>query len=118
MSPRTWAGITKLKASGSGEYLFLGEQGLTNPVGPSIWGVPTYTTSQLSVTETQGSSSVASSVYVLQADQVLLVRRADFEVLLDRSRLFNQDMTEVRGIGRFDLIVPNPKAIVRISGAL
>ena len=85
--------------------------GLTNTVAPTIWGIPTYVSSQLSVTETQGSSSsVASSVYVLQADQVVVVRRQDFQVIVDRSRLFNQDMAEIRSLGQFDIVRAKPQS--------
>jgi hypothetical protein len=35
---------------------------------------------------------------------------------LDRSRLFDRDMSELRAKLRADLIVPNPVAVVRIVG--
>jgi hypothetical protein len=71
---------------------------------------------QLSITETQGSSSDCSTSYVYTADQVVMVRRKDVEIELDRSRLFNTDQSEMRGKMRVDLIAPNPLAIVRIIG--
>jgi len=35
---------------------------------------------------------------------------------LDRSRLFNSDQSELRGIQRCDLIVPQPSAVVHVTG--
>ncbi len=77
---------------------------------------PIYTSSQLSTTETQGSSNTARSAYVYAPAQVVLVRRLDAEIELDRSRLFDKDASEMRGKARADLIVPNPTAVVRITG--
>jgi HK97 family phage major capsid protein len=74
--------------------------------------------SQLSVTETKGTASNASSAYVFAPAQLVLVRRQDAAIELDRSRLFNQDMSELRGKLRADLLVPNPSAVVRIEGAI
>jgi HK97 family phage major capsid protein len=74
--------------------------------------------SQLSVTETKGTASNASSAYVFAPAQLVLVRRQDAAIELDRSRLFNQDMSELRGKLRADLLVPNPSAVVRVEGVV
>ena len=74
--------------------------------------------SQLSVTETKGTASNASSAYVFAPAQLVLVRRQDAAIELDRSRLFNQDMSELRGKLRADLLVPDAAAVVRIEGAI
>ena len=92
-----------------------GSQGISR----SIYGLPVLLSSQISVTETAGTStSVASSAYVYEASQVVAVLRQDARVEVDSSRLFNSDQSEVRAILRADLIVPNPKAVVRITGLL
>jgi hypothetical protein len=52
---------------------------------------------------------------VFDASQVYAVFRQDTTIVLDRSRLFNTDQSELRAILRADLIVPNPLAVVRIS---
>src|SRR3954468_389379 len=62
-----------------------------------IYGAAVYSTSQLSVTETQGTSSNASSVYAYAPSEVVLVRRQDATIELDRSRLFDVDSSEIRG---------------------
>jgi hypothetical protein len=53
---------------------------------------------------------------VFSPSEVVFVRRQDATIELDRSRLFNQDMSELRAKLRADLIVPNPTAVVRIVG--
>lgn len=84
---------------------------------PKPDGLPAfYTSSQLSTVEAQGTSSSARSAYVYAPQQLVLVRRADATVELDRSRLFDKDASEMRSTLRADLIVPNPVAVVRITG--
>ncbi len=122
MNPRTWSTLTKLKTGLTGDQTpLLAEAGAvgfdtTGQPRRSIYGVPVFVTSQLSITETRGTSTDTSSAYVYQADQVVAVRRADVQFELDTSRLFHQDMAELRAISRWDVVVPNPTAIVRIVG--
>ncbi len=75
-------------------------------------------TTQLSVAETKGTAIAASSVYVFAPAQLVLVRRQDAAIELDRSRLFNIDASELRGKLRADLLAPNPSAVVRIDGVI
>jgi HK97 family phage major capsid protein len=105
-NPRTVTSLELLKAeTGSNSQL-------SRPAA-----LPTfYTTSQLSTTETKGTSTDTSSAYVFAPAEVVLVRRQDATIELDRSRLFDRDMSELRGRLRADLIVPNPSAVVRITG--
>lgn len=105
-NPRTVTGLELLKTeTGSAEQL-------SRPAA-----LPTfYATSQLSTTETKGTSTDTSSAYVFAPSEVVLVRRQDATIELDRSRLFDRDMSELRGKLRADLIVPNPSAVVRITG--
>jgi HK97 family phage major capsid protein/HK97 family phage prohead protease len=74
------------------------------------------TSSQLSTTETAGTATAARSAYVYSPSQVILVRRADATIEVDRSRLFDSDQSEMRGKLRADLLVPNPVSVVRITG--
>ncbi len=91
--------------------------GVTGHIERRLYGVPVYLSSQLSITETQGSSSVASSIYCYDASQVVVVMRSQTRVEKDSSRLFNSDQSEIRAIMRADLVVPNPKAVVRVLGS-
>jgi HK97 family phage prohead protease/HK97 family phage major capsid protein len=58
------------------------------------------------------TSTQVSETFVYSPSQVVLVRRQDAEIELDRSRLFNKDQSEVRGKARADLLLPNPEAVV------
>lgn len=79
---------------------------------------PIYTTTQLPVNETKGTASNASSAYVFAPAEIVLVRRADAQIELDRSRLFDKDMSEMRAKARADLVVPNPVAVVQVNGII
>jgi HK97 family phage major capsid protein len=114
MPSRTWGAIRRLKET-TNQYL-------VTPGGPAaaatrtLFGVPVLVSGQLSVSETQGTATTASSIYVYDASQLVLVRRQDASIELDRSRLFHQDGSELRATLRADLLAPNPTAIVRIAG--
>jgi HK97 family phage major capsid protein len=119
MHPRTWRTLSKIKeVSGSAVPVLQGEGNVGSAPRRSIYGLPVLLSSQLSITETQGTANNASSAYVYDASEVVVVRRSDVSVEIDRSRLFNSDESEIRAIARLDLIVPNPAAVVRIAGLL
>jgi HK97 family phage major capsid protein len=108
----------KLKETGSSNKPLVQDEAIADAPRRSIYGVPVYLSSQLAVTETQGTATNASSAYVYQADQVVAVMRQDVRVERDSSRLFNSDSSELRAIMRADVVVPNPKAVVRILGVI
>ncbi len=114
MPPRTWNAIRKLKDTTNAPLLGDG----ATATATSLYGVPVYISGQLSTAETQGTATTASSIYVYDASQIVVVRRNDASIELDRSRLFNQDASEMRGTLRADVLVPNPTAVVRIAGVL
>lgn len=118
MHPRTWQTLSKIKeVSGSTKPILQnsagsGSQGLAR----ELYGAPVLLSSQLSITETQGTSTDCSSIYVYDPSQVVAVIRQDVRVELDSSRLFNSDQSEIRAVMRADLVVPNPAAVVRVVG--
>jgi HK97 family phage major capsid protein len=118
MHPRTWGTLSKIKeVTGSAKPVLQESAGSAGQgVERRIYGVPVFLSSQLSVTETQGTSNDASSVYVYDPTQLYAVLRADARVELDDKGLFDQDKTRVRAIMRADLVVANPAAVVRIAG--
>jgi len=121
MHPRTWRTLLKLKeTSSANKALLQAEQGGAVAAAQfSLYGLPVYLSSQLSITETQGASgAVASSAYVVDTSQCIVVIRQDVRVERDSSRLFNSDQSEVRAIMRADFVVANPAAVVRIVGVL
>jgi HK97 family phage major capsid protein len=119
MAARTWTSLSKIKdlSSGSNKALLQESAGAgTAGIERRIYGIPAFVSSQLSTEETQGTSDDASSAYVFQADQIVLVRRSEVRVELDSSRRFHEDRSEIRALARFDVVVPNPAAVVRIAG--
>lgn len=120
MHPRSWQALLKVKEVTGGTKPLMQEHNGSGsgPVMRSIYGVSVYLTTQLSITETQGTNNLASSAYVYDPSQVVVVVRDDVRVERDSSRLFNSDESEVRAITRLDMVVPNPAAVVRIAGIL
>jgi HK97 family phage major capsid protein/HK97 family phage prohead protease len=111
MLPSIWRQIRELRDGQSRRLL--------PPGTTSIEGATVYTTTRLSSTETRGTSTDTSSIYIYSTDPdvgPILVRRQDVVVDLDRSRLFDKDMSELRAKTRVDFIVPQPQAVVRIVG--
>lgn len=94
------------------------ETGSNEQLGAPAGLPPFYASSQLSIAETKGTASNATSAWVYAPSEVVLVRRADATLELDRSRLFHLDGSEMRAKLRADLIAPNPQAIVRIDGII
>jgi HK97 family phage major capsid protein len=119
LHPRTWGTLAKLKEldSGSNKPLLQDSAGSgSQGIRRSIYGVPVYLSSQIPVDETEGASEDATSVWVYQADQVVAVRRQYVSIEIDRSALFSSDQSLMRAISRWDLVLPNPKAVCRIFG--
>jgi len=115
LPPRNWSAIRKLKDTTNAPLL---TEFPSDDAPPRIFGARVLVSGQLSLAETQGTSNLTNSVYVFAPSELVLVRRQDAELELDRSRLFNSDQSELRGKLRADLLIPNPAAIVRIRGAL
>jgi len=59
MAPRNVASVRKLKASTGGTYLWSADPSTSSPTG--IFGVPVYTSAQLGLTETQGTSGAVAN---------------------------------------------------------
>jgi HK97 family phage major capsid protein len=115
-APRNIASFRTAKASTGGTYLWDADPSVASPA--TVFGVPIVASAQLTLTETQGSSSLTNSIYVYDVESVVYVQRSPIEIELDRSRLFNSDQSEFRAKSRGDLIAPTPTGIVRITGAL
>ncbi len=118
MHPRTWQSLSKVKTAptGSNQPILSTGATLADGISRALFGVPVYLSSQLSVTETQGTATNASSIYAYAADQVMVVFRSDATVEVDSSAAFRTDESLVRAIVRADVVVPNPAAVVRIAG--
>lgn len=110
MHPTTWGTLSKVKeatANNNKPALLDAAGSVAQGVQRAIYGVPVYVSSQLE----SGSPLAPVKVYIYDAPQIVLVRRAEIRVEVDRSRLFHKDQSEIRAILRADLVVPNPKAV-------
>jgi HK97 family phage major capsid protein len=108
---RNLATLTALRSIANGEYLWdTALSALNMSAGQFHW------TSQLTVTETQGTSNATNSIYIFDTLNTIFVPRTSLQIVLDRSRLFNSDQSELRGTMRCDLMVPQPSAVVRVTG--
>ena len=116
-APRNVGALRRLKASTAGSYLWSSDPSATSPA--SIFGVPISASAQLALNEVVGTSgAVTNSAYVYDVDSLVYVQRSSIEIELDRSRLFNADMSEFRAKLRGDLISPTPSGVVRVAGLL
>ena len=119
MHPRTWGTLARIKeTTGSAKPVLVSEAGPTGAITRSLYDIPVLLTSQLSITETQGTATNSSSAYVVDADQLVLVIRNDLQIETDASVSFRTDQSVVRGIARADFVVANPAGVVRIVGLL
>jgi HK97 family phage major capsid protein len=109
MEPRAWGDFIRIKelTTGSNKPALMDSAGsVSQGVQRSIYGVPVFVSSQLDPNE----------IFVYDPAQVVVVRREDVRVETDSSRLFNSDESEIRAITRVDIVVPNPKSVVLLTG--
>jgi HK97 family phage major capsid protein len=99
-------GALMVLKEGAGSNRPILSDGVGEEAARRVYGVPVFITSQLT----------AGDAYVYDGSQVVLVVRQDTTIAVDSSRLFNSDQSEVRAIMRADLAVPNPLAVVHITG--
>lgn len=121
LPPRTWTALTKVKEATSGSNKALLQESYSSASGRierRLLGRRVYTSSQLSITETQGTSNAASSIYVYDPAQLFAVMRTNAEIFLDPYSLSASDKTQVRLTMRADLVASNPAGVVRIAGVL
>jgi HK97 family phage major capsid protein len=118
MHPRSGGTLLQIKEVAGSTKSLLQDSSASGSAGitRALFGLPVFLTSQLPITETKGTSTDCSSIYVVDASQIYGVFRTDARVEVDRSRLFNTDQSEIRAVMRATLAVPNPKAVVRIEG--
>ncbi len=121
MHPRSWQALTKLKEdTGTSIKPLLQSSSGSGGQAPSgsVYGVPVFLSSQLSITQTQGSATDASSAYVFQADRIVVSRHGPMRVEVDRSRYFEFDQSAVRFVALVDVGVLHEEAIVQIQGII
>jgi HK97 family phage major capsid protein len=117
MHPQVWMNAETLKDANN-RYLLSPAMDPTQSPARSLFGVPVYVTSQLSANETRGTSSNTSSIYVFDSSEVVLVRRSDVSMEVDRAQYFSSDQSQIRIKTRVGFVVPFPQAVARVVGVI
>ncbi|MFG1993125.1 phage major capsid protein [Actinoplanes sp. NPDC048988] len=121
MPPDTWAKLLKLKelSTGSNKLLMQDSAGSgSGKVSKTILGRPVYLCSNLSLNETQGSATAASSIYVYDPAHIYAVIREDALFTVNPYIYGDKRQTLLQAEMRADVLVANPSAVVRIQGVL
>ena len=95
--PRTEAAIKLLK-DGDGHYIW--QPSLSENAPARLFGLPIYTSSQISITETAGSAN-KSWLAVIDPSQLVVGRRAVVEILYDPYSRSAYDQVLIRATARF-----------------
>ena len=82
----------------------------------SLFGVPVLTSSQISTTEPTGSSTDCSYIVAVDADQVVIGRRADVGVLFDPYSCGSTDQVQIITRVRYDFALLQSKAAQVLTG--
>ena len=82
----------------------------------SLFGVPVLTSSQISITETPGSSTDCSYIVAVDADQLVIGRRADVDVLFDPYSYGSTDQVQIITRVRYDFALLQSKAAQVLTG--
>lgn len=121
MHPRSWQSLIKIKTDSgtSTKPLLQAHSGSGGQaVAGSIYGVPVHLSSQLSIAQTQGSATDASSAYVLQSDRVMVSRHGPMRVEVDRSRYFEFDQSALKFVAFVDVAVLHEQAVCQVQGII
>jgi len=121
MPSDVWTALMLLRETDTSLKPLLGESwnAATMGIERKLLGLPVFVSSELSTTESEGSSgAVCGSVYLAEWRQVLVIHDGMLITEVNSSRLFNQDKSEIRSILRADVLTPNPEAIYRLRGVI
>jgi HK97 family phage major capsid protein len=113
MHPRTWNGLGKLQDQQDRYQL---SPDPTSAAPRSLFGVPVLTSSQISITETTGSSTDCSYILAVDADQLVIGRRADVGVLIDPYSHGSTDQVQIISRVRYDFALLHTKAAQVLTG--
>ena len=116
--PRLVSSLRKAKDS---QNRYLWEPGVPSMnVPPSIEGIPYKTTTQLSIAQTQGTATTATTVVAGQWDQMIIFERGGVQLMASNvaGAAFQNDQTFVRAILRRDMKLRHPLAFSTMTGVL
>jgi HK97 family phage major capsid protein len=114
MAPRTWKAIKDMKDD---EGRFLLQPDPSASFAKRLFGIPVFTSSEISLTETvAGSGAVCSYIILADMDQVVVGRRAEIDLQYSTDVAFASDQTALRATARFDIQPINTLGIDILKG--
>ncbi len=113
MHPRTWPVFRELKDSNSRYQL---QPDPTAESRRSLFRVPVYTSSQISITEKKGTSTDCSYILAFDMSQIVVGRRQAVDIRMSEDDAFNKDQTYLRVVSRWDIQTVNEEGIELVSG--
>ncbi|MFN8105094.1 MAG: phage major capsid protein [Acidimicrobiia bacterium] len=99
MSPRTWATYRKV-ADTTSRYQLSPDPSIDGT--KSLFGVPVFTSSQISTSETSGTNSDCSWIGFVDTARWIVARRKEVELAYSPHFKFDYDQVSIRAIARFD----------------
>lgn len=113
MHPRTWNTLRKLKDSQQRYQL---QPDPTTAARPSLFDVPVYLSSQISITEVKTSSTDCSYILAVDMSRIVVGQRSNMSVLYDPYSLSQKDQIAIRTTTRWGLAVLNEVSVELLSG--
>lgn len=113
MHPRTWNALTKIQDLQDRYQL---SPDPTAAASRSLFGVPVLTSSQISLTETVGTSSDCSYIIAVDADQLVVGRRKDVGVMYDPYSESATDEVVIQTTARYDFALLQGAAAQVLTG--
>ena len=115
MHPRTAYTLRQVKDS-QGRYLWADPARAGEP--PTLWGYPVFTTTQIPVNLTVGTSTDCSEIYIFAAREVLIGQRAAIELRASDTAgtAFETDTVLIRAIERVAFGLRHPESVQILTG--
>jgi HK97 family phage major capsid protein len=88
------------------------------PYRATLLGLPVLLSDQISITETQGSASNATHVYLGDFNFARVLERQAIELATSEHIAFTTDQTAVRAIGRSAIVLLAPAAFIKQGGII
>lgn len=116
--PRTVNTLRQIKDTGSGSNVYLWADPAMPGDPPTLWGYPVYTTTAISIAETQGSNSDASSIYLGCWPEFVIGQRKALELRASDAagNAFEYDQVFIRAIMRVDCNVRHAASFEVLKG--
>ncbi len=116
--PRTVNTLRQIKDAGSGSNVYLWADPALPGDPPTLWGYPVYTTTAISIAETQGANDDASTIYLGCWPEFVIGQRKALELRASDAagNAFEYDQVFIRAIMRVDCNVRHAASFEVLKG--